>query len=656
MGRRMSHSVKRAKSKIEQFRMTVPKDLRAVVGLSEWTATLNTTDPLVAAHKRAILVAEHKAEIIRLRESNHRRAALDGVAHLETAFARLAAMRGSLDAAIREQLALLASFTCDSWAGTRENDDLQWWGEFLVRRPEPEPEIVPSLDTEADRARFRLREEILEGRGIADGLVHQELAGVLLDRRTFRPIWFVVSYMQSIEPRLDLGRDDVYDAVAEAYLRRLSEHRFANWPMHVRDALAPIATPLSPSPAAPPIVSAASSQHVVHGTHSGLWAKRLTEALSYWRMQRRPRPSAVTETTRAVARFVASFGDLLVGDMTREQVVEFRDLVADMPPQTELSRLAQAGRTFRDVVEEAREVRRKWEEGDRRSPEPNRPAPGSVKKDIGALSQILGKVVTDSGTGNNVAAKVEIAGYSKKRKGQKVQRLSLTPAMMQTLFDSPLFTGCAGQSDAARTRPGSHIFQDELYWSFLFGAVGGPRLGEIGQLAVADVHQCDLRRTYGDEFDGSCTFVHITGSGADQHVKNAESERYVVIHDRLIELGFLSFVETRRASGKARLFDLEPGEDGNFVKELSRRLNRYVDRVVTADPRYVFHSMRHEFTDRAELSSMPARVANSIKGHANPTVADNYGLVSILSQYVHLKTLNVSFIDWPRLIAAANFT
>ena len=107
------------------------------------------------------------------------------------------------------------------------------------------------------------------------------------------------------------------------------------------------------------------------------------------------------------------------------------------------------------------------------------------------------------------------------------------------------------------------------------------------------------------------------------------------------------------AAGHARLFDLEPDRNGNFVKELSRRLNRYLDRVVTEDPRYVFHSTRHEFTDRADLSQIPTRVANSIKGHSNATEGDKYGLVSILHQHVHLANLKVGFIDWPRLIAAA---
>ncbi len=182
--------------------------------------------------------------------------------------------------------------------------------------------------------------------------------------------------------------------------------------------------------------------------------------------------------------------------------------------------------------------------------------------------------------------------------------------------------------------------------------MSGPRLREIGQIALSDVHSSDMRRTYGDEYEGHCTFVHITGTGAGQSTKTETSERFVVIHDRLIELGFDDYVARRRAAGKTTLFDFNGKSAASFVKTLSNRLNRYIDEAVTDDERYVFHSMRHEFTDRAELSEIPARVANSIKGHATVGVADSYGSVSILAQYEALKKLKVNFIDWERLLSA----
>ena len=589
MGRRMSHSVKRAKSKNEQFRMAVPPDIRHLVGKVEWTASLGTTDPVAAAARRGELIAFYKNEVLRLRGQLAKKPVENALALLDRGFERLAIIRGSMDKAIAEQLALLASTVIDSWLPADQLGQPQSWGGMTVWEASDYPDPVPSIDTEPEREIFRVRAALLEGNGRSDGILYRRLAALLLERRVFKPIWFAVSYITSIEPKLKLDRDDVYEAVAAAYLERLAGHRFTSWPAGAEAAVEPILAILSPNGAA-----VVAPDEAAPNPTTGLWAKSISEGLAYWKQHRLPRPSAISAATKSVLNFIDMFGDVMVGRISRPMMIEYRNLVSDLPPQTELAKVRAAGCTLRQVAEATREVRQRWDDGDRTTPLPGRLAPGSIKKDVSAIGWILGKIKADAHCGVNVAEKIEIAGYSKTKKGQKTPRLPFTPDMMQTLFDSPLFTGCAGHGDAQRAKPGPHVYQDELYWSFLFGAVGGPRLGEIGQIALSDVKDVDLDRTFGGGFTGRCTFIHITGTGEGQHVKTDVSERYVVIHDRLIELGFRDYVEQRRRAGKTRLFDLEPDRNGNFVKRLSRRSNDYLDRVVTKDPRYVFHSTRHE--------------------------------------------------------------
>ncbi len=59
MGRRMSHSVKRRKSRFVQFRMSVPADLRPIVGKTEWTDSLEMESSVEAEIKLSELVIEH---------------------------------------------------------------------------------------------------------------------------------------------------------------------------------------------------------------------------------------------------------------------------------------------------------------------------------------------------------------------------------------------------------------------------------------------------------------------------------------------------------------------------------------------------------------------------------------------------------------------
>jgi len=234
-----------------------------------------------------------------------------------------------MDRAIQLQLQPLANLVLDSWAGAGQDLGDQWLGDFLVREPVICDEPVPSLDSEHERTIYRLRANLLEGRGIVDGLVHQERAAILLDRGVYQPLWSVVSYVRSLEPDLPLEPDTLYEVVAKAYLRRLVDHRFESCPENFVEALSTLGWGAAPAePATPQPVPVA-----VH--NPSLSAMRLWEGLQYWTNQRRPRQSAVTEARGGVAGYIA-----FVGDTTRAQVIEFRNLIADIPPQTELAKLA----------------------------------------------------------------------------------------------------------------------------------------------------------------------------------------------------------------------------------------------------------------------------------------------------------------------------
>jgi hypothetical protein len=74
---------------------------------------------------------------------------------------------------------------------------------------------------------------------------------------------------------------------------------------------------------------------------------------------------------------------------------------------------------------------------------------------------------------------------------------------------------------------------------------------------------------------------------------------------------------------------------------------------VTDDPRYVFHSLRHEFKDRAEWT-ISTRVHDRITGHSPATVGGRYGVGASIELIAReLEKLDLSFVDWPCLQRAA---
>ena len=85
--------------------------------------------------------------------------------------------------------------------------------------------------------------------------------------------------------------------------------------------------------------------------------------------------------TRAIERFVALFGDISVGDITSRQILDYRDLIMNMPCNLQLTKIAAGGQTLREIIEKHAA-----------SPDAPRSAAASVKKDIGGLSAVLGLV------------------------------------------------------------------------------------------------------------------------------------------------------------------------------------------------------------------------------------------------------------------------
>ena len=263
--------------------MAVPPDIRHLVGKREWTASLGTTDPVAAAAMRGELITFYKNEVLRLRGQLAHRPVKDALALLDRGFERLAGIRGSMDKAIAEQLTLLASTVIDSWLPADQLGQPQDWGGMTIWEAPGDPEPVPSIDTEPHREIFRLRAALLEGTGRTDGILYRRLAALLRERRVFKPIRFAVSYMTSIEPKLKLDRDDVYEAVASAYLDRLAGHRFASWPASAETAFEAILS----------IPGAASSAHIAmplpQTAATGLWAMPLSKGLEVWIVNRRPK-------------------------------------------------------------------------------------------------------------------------------------------------------------------------------------------------------------------------------------------------------------------------------------------------------------------------------------------------------------------------------
>jgi len=146
----------------------------------------------------------------------------------------------------------------------------------------------------------------------------------------------------------------------------------------------------------------------------------------------------------------------------------------------------------------------------------------------------------------------------------------------------------------------------------------GARPEEIAQSSPADV--AELHGVW-------CLRIHDQG---DRELKNRSSLRDVPIHPKLIEAGFLAFVEARKG-GELLFASLKADGRGRVYQRMQRRLSRLI-RGVISDERVVPYSFRHTFRDMLRVAEVPADVGDRLMGHTSPgrKISEGYGGAQIV--------------------------
>lgn len=134
----------------------------------------------------------------------------------------------------------------------------------------------------------------------------------------------------------------------------------------------------------------------------------------------------------------------------------------------------------------------------------------------------------------------------------------------------------------------------------------------------------------------------VSGEGADDDrtLKTKGSHRLVVIHQDLIDLGFIEYVEGLPASGQ--LFPaLKPNPTGWYGHNFGKRWGVYLREVAELEtPVSPSHGFRHSFKTMCREAGVPEEIHDAITGHDNGSVSRQYGERHLLgSQLRFLKTL-----------------
>lgn len=148
-------------------------------------------------------------------------------------------------------------------------------------------------------------------------------------------------------------------------------------------------------------------------------------------------------------------------------------------------------------------------------------------------------------------------------------------------------------------------------WGPLLGIFTGARLNEIAQLKPENIRQID-----------GIWCLDINDQSVEQHLKTQAAKRVIPVHSKLIELGFLGYVDAARNSGRSRLLhELTYDKNNGYGRNLGRWFNeKFLTKLGFNDGTLVFHCLRHTMVTELLRADVPDGIAKAIVGHAQDGV------------------------------------
>lgn len=227
----------------------------------------------------------------------------------------------------------------------------------------------------------------------------------------------------------------------------------------------------------------------------------------------------------------------------------------------------------------------------------------------------------------------------------------LSTRQIDVLLQSPLFTTCRnGTTIPHISSAGDTSVRDWRYWILLVALLSGARQGEISRLELQDVQRED-----------GIDFIHITnqGEGEGKSVKASYSKRRVPIHSRLVDLGFMDFIDAARRSSRIMIFPGVKRDSRGYFSQVSKFYQRYFDAIEMRKMEPVstnFHSLRHSFIDELRVNYPQDDEFKALLGHSGKNVTSGYGVreaQGLKSRQQMVESVVYAGVNFDALMAAS---
>ena len=162
------------------------------------------------------------------------------------------------------------------------------------------------------------------------------------------------------------------------------------------------------------------------------------------------------------------------------------------------------------------------------------------------------------------------------------------------------------------------------YWVPLIGIFSGMRCGEICSLYLDNI-----REISGNQRNKRwCFNILEEPNRPDKRLKTQSSRRIVPIHDTLLDLGFIDFINLlKKDTKRKRVFEELDYREGTYIRSISRFFNnRYLPLLGIKTNKNGFHSFRHSVIDHLKQLGVEPHFINELVGHSQGNIdLDRYG-------------------------------
>ncbi len=298
-----------------------------------------------------------------------------------------------------------------------------------------------------------------------------------------------------------------------------------------------------------------------------------------------------------IEMLIEEFGDISLGKLDRGMCVKFKDDIRKLPRNR--SKIQQ----YRDL-DFHEQVVLNVDEKDRISTT-------TVNNILGYVSSFMKWSVINGFVEVNFFEGMKL----KKQIRQRDERDRFTEKEIKKIFQKHNYIEF--------TEVENHKYSN--YWTPLISVFSGMRLNEICSLYLDNIIQ--------DKVNGRkkiwCFNILEEPDRPDKHLKTLSSKRVVPIHDTLIDLGFIEFVELlkKRHTNRQRLFqELKYGE-GSYIRNVSYFFNKkYLPLLGLKTDKKNFHSIRHTVVDHLKQKLVDISFINELVGHHHGNIdLDRYG-------------------------------